>query len=196
MLLQIFQNWQEKTCDEIGAPQHLSTILLKLVENLFLEPFFISLDKSILLHPKCLMSKFSGILETFPKLLPLMYELVCSLLTWHFLIGNIFVQSWLIWTTFHTATIYQNVPLLGYDLKNILQNTLQKCRSSRSQIFYKIVILKLHAWRPGTLFKKRTQHKSFPVNIIKCINTAFFMEHLLVICKRKIGKRKICISVL
>ena len=70
MLLQIFQNWQEKTCAEIGAPEHLSTTLLKLAENLFLEPFFIYLDKSILLHLKCLMSKFSGILQTFPKLIP------------------------------------------------------------------------------------------------------------------------------
>ena len=70
VLLQIFQNCQEKTGAEIGAPEHLSTTLLKLAKNLFLEPFFISLDKSILLHLKCLMSKFSGILETFPKLIP------------------------------------------------------------------------------------------------------------------------------
>ena len=58
-------------------------LLQKFVEYLFLEYFFVSLDKSILLHRRCLMSKFSGILvmvcrkifsafsnETFSKLFP------------------------------------------------------------------------------------------------------------------------------
>ena len=35
---------------------------LKFVQYLFLESFFVSLDKSVLLHHRCLMSKFSEIL--------------------------------------------------------------------------------------------------------------------------------------
>ena len=110
-----------------------------------------------------------------------MYELVFLLLTWYFLIGNIFVQSWLIWGTFHTETDYQKFPLLAYDLKNILQNIFQKCRSSRSQMFFKIGVLNLHAWRPASLLKERSQHKCFPVNSTKFLRTAFFMEHLWIL---------------
>ena len=36
------------------------------------------------------------------------------------MIGNIFVQSWVIWATFHTASDHQKFPLVGYDLKNVL----------------------------------------------------------------------------
>ena len=112
-----------------------------------------------------------------------MYELVFLFLTWYFLIGNIFVQSWLIWENFHTATDYQKFPLLGYDLKNVLQNIFQKCRSSRSQMFFKIGVLKLHVERPASLLKKRSQHKCFPVNSTKSLRTAFFMEHLWILLK-------------
>ena len=72
---------------------------LEPVDYLFLEPFFVSLDKSILPHRRYLLSKVSGILETFSELFPqlcVMYELVFSLLTWYILIGNIFLQSRLI----------------------------------------------------------------------------------------------------
>ena len=110
-----------------------------------------------------------------------MYELVFLFLAWYFLIGNIFVQSWLIWGNFHTATDYQKFSLLGCDLKNVLQNTSQKCRSSRSQMLFKIGVLKLHAWRPASLLKKRSQHKCFPVNSTKSLRTAFFMEHLWIL---------------
>ena len=37
-------------------------MLLKFVQYLFLESFFVSLDKSVLLHCRCLMLKFSEIL--------------------------------------------------------------------------------------------------------------------------------------
>ena len=56
-------------------------------------------------------------------------------LIWYFLIGNIFVQSWLIWATFHTTNDYQKFLLLGYDLKNILtlskngEAALRRCSS-------------------------------------------------------------------
>ena len=37
-------------------------LFLKFVQYLFLESFFVSFDKSVLLHRRCLMSKFSGTL--------------------------------------------------------------------------------------------------------------------------------------
>ena len=149
---------------------------LEPVDYLFLEPFFVSLDKSILPHRRYLLSKVSGILETFSELFPqlcVMYELVFSLLTWYILIGNIFLQSRLIWATSHIATDYQKFPLLVYYLKNVLQNTFQKCKSSRSLMLFKIGVLKLHAWRPAALLEKKPQHTCFPVNITKFLRTAF-----------------------
>ena len=68
-------------------------------------------------------------------------------------------------------------------------------RSVRSQVFYKISVLKnftifterhlcwslflikLQAWKPTTL-SKRLQHRCFPVNIAKLLRTAFFIEQL------------------
>ena len=46
-------------------------------------------------------------------------------------------------------------------------------RSSRSQMFFKIGILK-------KLIYKRLQHRSFPVNIAKFLRTAFFIRTHLV----------------
>ena len=108
-------------------------LLLKSVEYLFLEAFFVSFDKSILLYRRCLMSKFSGILvlvgrkifsnfsnETFSKLFPPYVKVSFSLVTWYFMIGGIFFRSRLIRKTFHWVSDHQKLPLLGYNLKNIL----------------------------------------------------------------------------
>ena len=77
-------------------------------QNLFL---FV-LDKSVLLHSRCLMSNFFGILIlVYRKIFPVFYVilletfsnsygLILSILIYYFMI-NIFVQSWLIWATFH-----------------------------------------------------------------------------------------------
>ena len=80
LLLQILQNSQEDNCAGTCAVflfkffpfiQNTSVRLpLKFAEYLFLKPFFLSLDKSILLHRRSLRSKFSRILETFSKLFP------------------------------------------------------------------------------------------------------------------------------
>ena len=69
--------------------------------------------------------------------------------------------------------------------------SLGRGRSSRSQIFFKIGVLKkftiftgkllcwslflmkLQAFMPATLLKKRLQHRRFPVNIAKFLRTAF-----------------------
>ena len=68
---------------------------------------------------------------------------------------------------------------------------LAEARSSRSQMFFKIGILKkivtftrrhlcwnlffneVEAFRPATLLKKRLLHRFFPVNTAKCSKTAF-----------------------
>ena len=97
-------------------------LLLKLVEYLFLEVFFVSLEKSLLLYCRCLISKFSEILllscrkifspfylicmELFPiaviSLLCCDFPLSCDFPLISFFsspstlwLGNIFVQSWL-----------------------------------------------------------------------------------------------------
>ena len=36
----------------------------------------------------------------------------------------------------------------------------------------------LPTWRSATLLKKKLRHSCFPVNITKCLRTAFCMEHL------------------
>ena len=39
-------------------------------------------------------------------------------------------------------------------------------------------LIKLLAFRPATLLKKRLQHRCFPVDIVKFLRTAFSLEHL------------------
>ena len=68
--------------------------------------------------------------------------------------------------------------------------TLQsQIRSSRTQMFFKIrvlknlatvkqfcgslILMKLQAWRSATLWKKSLQQRSFPVNIAKFLGTVF-----------------------
>ena len=42
-----------------------------------------------------------------------------------------------------------------------LQNTFQKCRSCRAQMFFKIGVLNSYAWRSASLLKKKLQHMCF-----------------------------------
>ena len=63
-----------------------------------------------------------------------------------------------------------------------------KQSNSRSQMFYKIDALKNLAIFTGkhlcwrffliNVIKKRLQHRCFPVNIAKCLSTAFYMEYI------------------
>ena len=96
------------------------------------------------------------------------------------MIGNIFVQSSLIRATFHFFN--QKCPLL----RMFLQNSFQKWRSSRSQMFFKIGVLinfpifkrKYLLWNPffndlkACNFNKK-RDKRFPVNITKFLRTVF-----------------------
>ena len=54
--------------------------------------------------------------------------------------------------------------------KKFLENTFQKCRSSRSWMFFRCEACKF--------IKKRMQQGCFPVDFAKFLRTAFFMEHL------------------
>ena len=112
------------------------------------------------------------------------------------MIGNIFVQSWLIWATSDTKGehfFHQKLPLLGSDLKNVLMkdfsmqlftNVLQircyyKFPDNEKNIcfenFFLIhILIKLQDWWPATLFKKRPQHRYFPMNGLKCLKKTFY----------------------
>ena len=104
------------------------------------------------------------------------------------MIGNIFVQSWLIWATFHTTGehfFHQKFPLLSSDLKNVLTkdfpmqpfaNVLQirrYCKFPDNHKKYMLWSLFFNPWWPATLLKKRPKHSCFPVNILKCLKKTF-----------------------
>ena len=100
------------------------------------------------------------------------------------MIGNIFVQSWLIWATFDTTgehCFHQKLPFLSFDLKNIFTkdfpmqpfaNGLQircYCKfpdNHKKYLFWNLflihVLIKLQDWWPAALLKKTlTQVFSF-----------------------------------
>ena len=81
--------------------------------------------------------------------------------------------------------VYFNVTFLF----SILVGTLQICRSSRSQMFLKIGVLKnfsnfcqslffnkVAGPRPATLLKKRPRHRCFTVNFAKFVRTSFLQN--------------------
>ena len=43
---------------------------------------------------------------------------------------------------------------------------------------WNLFLIKIQAWRPATLLKKRLQHRCFPVNVAKFLITATFIEDL------------------
>ena len=52
---------------------------------------------------------------------------------------------------------------------DVLKNVLMFAKNLCSRLF----LIKLGAWRPAFLLKKRFQHRCFPVNIAKFLRTAF-----------------------
>ena len=121
----------------------------------------------------------------------LIFYSIFSFLTYYFIKGNIFVQSWLIWATFHTES-HQKLLLISSDLKDVITKHFPKIRS---QMFFKIdVPLKFHEIHKKifvleshfnkitglmacNLTKKRPHHGCLPVNITKYLVVAFFIEH-------------------
>ena len=107
------------------------------------------------------------------------------------MIGNIFVQPWLIWAIFHTTGeqfFHKKFPLLSSDLKNVLAkdfpmqpfaNVLQIRRyckfpnNHKKYLYWRFflihALIKLQDWWPATLLKKRPKHRCFRVNVLKCL---------------------------
>ena len=75
-----------------------------------------------------------------------------------------------------------------WQVTTVLFVPVGKRSKSRSQMFCKIDALKNLAILTGkhlcwrffltTFIKKRHQHRCFPVNIGKCLSTAFYIEHI------------------
>ena len=111
--------------------------------------FFVSLDKSVLLHRRFLMLKFTEMLilmfiqfymntwKFFKQLfltavLVFSKNLIFSIVTYYFMVGHIFAQSWLIWANFYFCSHCK--VRTG---RMFLQNSSQKCRSSCLQMFFR-----------------------------------------------------------
>ena len=112
------------------------------------------------------------------------------------MIENIFVQSWLIWATFHTAGehfFHQKFRLLSSDLKIVLTkdfpmqpfaNALQiRCcckfpDNHKKYLCWSLslihVLITLQGWWTETLFKKRPKHRFSPVNALKSLKKTFY----------------------
>ena len=130
--------------------------------------------------------------------------------------GNIFVQSWLIWATFHTTGehfFHQKFPLLSSDLKNVLTkdfpvqpfpNVLQircYCKfpdNHKEYLCWSLLILKRSdefylsrfVWNEEI---KQEPHKSYYRKIVPCKTALIQLEKDLY---RRIYKREICKDVL
>ena len=122
---------------------------LKFVQYLFLESVFVSLDKSVLLHRRCLMSKFSELLilvcrKIFSTFNPILHETFSN--SYGFPLMQEFDPFYLHLVLFdrkHFCSIltiqsillflfYQKFPLLSYDLKNVLT---KQCPKMQKQPF-------------------------------------------------------------
>ena len=103
--------------------------------------FLVSLDKSVLLLCWYLMSKLPQILILVCRKKGNFFQknLIFYLLALYFIIGNIFVQSWLIWATFQTAS-HQKSLLLSSDLKKCSHRTLSK-DAAICYFFFKLGVL-------------------------------------------------------
>ena len=141
-----------------------------------------------MLYRRCLMSKFSEslilvcrkIFFTFSSScgFPFMLSLEFSHPIWYFLIGNIFVQSWLIWATFHPASDHQKFTLSGYDLKNVLTKRFPKLQKQPLAV----VVQNIGALKNFAIFtRKYLRHEWSPVTFKTLRN---FAEHCVQDLKR------------
>ena len=77
--------------------------------------------------------------------------------------------------------MHESVKQIPFNLLVFSISTLNVYRSSRPEVFYKMVFLNIsqnsQAWS-ATLLKKRLWHRYFSVNFAKFLITPFFMEHL------------------
>ena len=126
-------------------------LLLKFIQYLFLESFFVSLDKSALLHHRCLMSKFTEMLmlvcrKIFSAFYPTLHESFSNSYGFALLQEfNIFYPHLVLYDRKHFCSILtdlSNLLFLFHKIKQwmwrmFLPNSFQKCRSSRSQMFFR-----------------------------------------------------------
>ena len=180
-------------------------LLRKFVEYFFLELFFVSLDKSVLLHHRCLMSKFSKILilvcrKIFSAFYPILHETFSS--SYGFPLVQEFHPFYLqlllydrkifcsILTDFSNLSFlfHQKFPLLSYDLKNVLAkqfpNVLQnRCSYKFPNIHEKIYVLKslfntVRGLKAYNFNKKETSTQAFSYEYHKIFKNSFFMKLL------------------
>ena len=121
-------------------------LLLKFVQYLFFESFFVSLNKSVLLHRRCLMSIFTGILILLliwfcVKVFPIaMVSLFCKNLILpipHLVLYDRkhFCSILTVWAAFYFCFIKSSFCSVRM-WRMFLQTSFQKC-SSRSQMFFR-----------------------------------------------------------
>ena len=134
----------------------------------------------LMLVRKKIFSVFYSILnETFSNScgFALYRNLIFSLLTLYFIIGNIFVQSWLIWAN-HSFMQQVIKSSFGWSEKMFSQNTFQKCSHSlmffkigafinfpkltRKYLYWRPLVIIPQVWWPSTLLKKRPHDRCFP----------------------------------
>ena len=116
----------------------------------FLRIFFVSLDKSALLHHRCLMSKFTEMLmlvcrKIFSAFYPTLHESFSNSYGFALLQEfNIFYPHLVLYDRKHFCSILtdlSNLLFLFHKIKQwmwrmFLPKSFQKCRSSRSQVFF------------------------------------------------------------
>ena len=125
----------------------------------------------------CFLSNFTRNFP-IPVVLPLHKKLIFSLLTYYFIIANIFVQSWIIWATWHTAS-HQKFFLLSSGLKFVLTKHFPKMQPFanvlQSRCFYKFPDIHKKISVLESLFNKVTGlmactflKKETPVQVFSC----------------------------
>ena len=107
------------------------------------------------------------------------------------IIKNMKRQVFFIYLSFRIAFLvcfWENVSFTSHVACYYCVAPVRKHSNSRSQKFYKINALKNLAiftgkhlcWRFFLInfIKKRLQYRCFPVNIVKCLSTAFYIEYI------------------
>ena len=131
-------------------------LFLKFVQYLFLESFCASLDKSVLLHRRYLMSKFT---EMLILLFIRLYMKIFSIAWQEF---NPFYPHRVLCDRKHFCSILTDLSnhlflfhkIKQWMLRVFLPNSFQRCRSSRSQMFFR-------SSRPE-MFCKKAVLRDFP----------------------------------
>ena len=90
-------------------------------------------------------------------------------------------------TEFTTLSLYKEAIVPRFFCKKVFLETL---RNSQEHTCPKVSFNKVAALRPETLFKKRLQHRCFPLNVAKSLRILLFIEHLwsMLLYRRRVRK--------